>query len=188
MWIAVLGFLALVVILVFVVIGMYNRLVRLRNMSEQAWSDVDVQLTRRHDLIGNLVETVKGYASHERETLENVIQARAAATSAQGQGPAAQAQAEGFLTQALRGLLAVAEAYPELKADQNFRELQNELTATEDRIAGSRNVYNATVREYDTARETFPTNIIAGMFNFEAREYYESDDPESRQPVEVDFS
>jgi LemA protein len=182
----VIGLVAIVVLIVFVVIGMYNRLVSLRNLSEQAWSDVDVQLTRRHDLIGNLVETVKGYAGHERETLEKVIQARAAATSAQG--PADKAQAEGFLTQALRGLLAVAEAYPELKADANFRELQRELTATEDRIAGSRQVYNATVREYDTARETFPTNIIAGMFNFEAREYYEADDPESRQPVEVDFS
>jgi len=179
------AFVLIIVVLVLVAIGMYNRLVQLRNLAEQAWADVDVQLTRRHDLIGNLVETVKGYASHERETLEKVIQARAAATSAQG--PAQQAQAEGFLTQALRGLLAVAEAYPELKADANFRELQRELTATEDRIAQSRQVYNATVREYDTARETFPTNIIAGMFNFEPREYYEVDDPESRAPVEVSF-
>ena len=184
--VVVLVFIALLVALVFIVIGMYNRLVRLRNLAEQAWADVDVQLTRRHDLIGNLVETVKGYASHEKETLENVIQARAAATSAQG--PAEQAQAEGFLTQALRGLLAVAEAYPELKADANFRELQRELTATEDRIAQSRNAYNAMVREYDTARETFPTNIVAGMFNFEEREYFEADDPTTREAPEVDFA
>ncbi len=163
----------------------YNGLVSLRNAAERAWADIDVMLTRRHDLIPNLVETVKGYASHERETLEAVIRARNTAVSASG--PQEQAQAEAGLTGALRQLFAVAEAYPDLKADQNFRELQQELTATEDGIAVARRTYNATVQVYDTAREQFPTNIVAGIFNFEEMEYFTVDDPESREPVKVEF-
>jgi len=166
-------------------IGMYNKLVRLRNMTEEAWAQIDVQLRRRHDLIPNLVETVKGYASHEKEVFTAVTEARAAAVAAGGVQE--KAQAEGGLTRALRSLFAVAEAYPELKADTNFRQLQTELAATEDRIATSRNRYNAAVQSYDTARETFPTNIVAGMFNFDEREYFEVDDPEAREPVKVEF-
>jgi LemA protein len=184
MWV----WLVLIAILVLVAlwfVGMYNRLVRLRNQAEEAWAGIDVQLTRRHDLIPNLVETVKGYAAHEKETLERVIQARSAAVSASG--PAAQAQAENFLTGALRQLFALAEAYPNLKADANFRELQAELATTENMVASSRQTYNAAVRQYDTAREVFPTNIVAGMFNFEEREYFEVDDPEARGPVKVEF-
>lgn len=184
MWV-LLVLIALLVLVALWFVGMYNRLVRLRNQAEEAWAGIDVQLTRRHDLIPNLVETVKGYASHERETLEAVIQARNAAVSASG--PAAQAQAENFLTGALRQLFALAEAYPDLKADANFRELQAELTATENMVASSRQTYNAAVRQYDTAREVFPTNIVAGMFNFEEREYFEVEDPEARGPVKVEF-
>ncbi len=175
----------LVVAVALWVVGAYNRLVRLRNQCEEAWAGIDVQLTRRHDLIPNLVETVKGYASHERETLEAVIAARGAAVDASG--PAEQAEAENLLTGALRQLFALAEAYPDLKADANFRELQAELTATEDRIARSRQTYNATVREYDTAREVVPTNVIAAMFAFEPREYFETEDPDARGPVQVEF-
>lgn len=176
---------ALIVLVGLWVVAAYNRLVSLRNQCEEAWAGIDVQLTRRHDLIPNLVETVKGYASHEKETLERVIQARGAAVAAPG--PAEKAQAEGFLTGALRQLFALAESYPELKADTNFQQLQAELTATEGLLAQSRQLYNATVRAYDTAREVFPTNIIAGMFNFQERAYFEVDDPEARGPVEVSF-
>ncbi|HKJ55537.1 MAG TPA: LemA family protein [Nitriliruptoraceae bacterium] len=181
-----------VIVVVVVVLGVgawlaakYNGLVALRNRAEQAWADIDVMLTRRHDLIPNLVETVKGYASHERDTLEAVIQARNTAVSATG--PRDQAAAEVGLTGALRQLFAVAEAYPDLKADQNFRELQQELTSTEDGIATARRTYNANVQVYDTEREQFPTNIIAGIFNFEEMEYFTVDDPESREPVKVEF-
>jgi LemA protein len=179
------GVVVLLVVVALWFVAMYNRLVRLRNQAEEAWAGIDVQLTRRHDLIPNLVETVKGYASHERETLENVIQARTAAVSAAG--PQQQAQAENFLTGALRQLFALAEAYPQLKADANFRELQAELANTEGLLATSRATYNATVRQYDTAREVFPTNIVAGMFNFAAREYFETTDPDARGPVTVEF-
>ena len=177
--------LGLIVLIVLFLIAQYNRLVRLRNLCEEAWAQIDVQLKRRVDLIPNLVETVKGYAAHEEEVLTRVTEARAAAVAAGSVGE--QAQAEGMLTSALRSLFAVAENYPQLKADQNFLELQAELSATEDRIAHSRQAYNNAVRQYDTAREVFPTNIVAGMFNFEAREYFEVDDPESREPVKVEF-
>ena len=179
-WI-VIGVLALLVISVIVT---YNRLVQLRNRIEAAWSQIDVQLKRRYDLIPNLVETVKGYAAHERQTLEAVIKARQQAVDARGIEN--QAQAENFLTQALRQLFAVAEAYPDLKANQNFLALQEELTATEGRIAFSRQFFNEQVLAYDNARETFPTNIIAGMFNFEEKPYFEIDEA-SRQNVQVDF-
>lgn len=177
--------LGVLVVLALFVIGQYNKLVRLRNVCEETWAGIDVELRRRHDLIPNLVETVKGYAEHERGVLTQVTEARASAVAAGGVQE--QARAEGMLTQALRSLFAVAENYPDLKADANFRELQQELATTEDRIARSRSVYNGAVRAYDTAREVFPTNIIAGMFNFEAREYFEIDDPEAREPVRVEF-
>jgi LemA protein len=177
--------LALVVAVVGFLVSQYNRLVRLRNQAEEAWAQIDVQLRRRHDLIPNLVETVRGYAEHERGVFEAVTEARARAVSAGSVGE--QAQAEAGLTGALRSLFAVAENYPQLQADQNFRELQQELARTEDLLAGSRQRYNAAVRDYDTAREVFPTNIVAGMFNFEEREYFEVDDPEARDPVRVQF-
>jgi LemA protein len=174
----------LVVVVGLVLVGMYNRLVRLRNRIENAWSQIDVQLQRRHDLIPNLVETVKGYAAHEKGVLEGVTQARAAAINAQG--PAQQAQAENMLTGALKSLFAVSEAYPDLKANQNFLSLQEELSATEDKVAYSRQFYNDTVRGYNTSIQSFPTNMIAKQFGFAEREYYEADDG-SRGPVQVKF-
>ena len=172
-----------VLIVLFLVVG-YNRLVRLRNQVEAAWSQIDVQLRRRYDLIPNLVETVKGYAAHERETLEAVTQARQQAMGAEGTEN--QAQAENMLTQTLLSLFAVAEAYPDLKANQNFLALQEELTGTEGRIAFSRQFYNERVVVYDNALEQFPSNLIAGMFNFEEEAYFETEEA-SRAPVRVDF-
>jgi LemA protein len=182
---------ALVVILVLIVlaalffVSSYNKLVRLRNRSQNAWAQVDVQLKRRHDLIPNLVESVKGYAAHERGTFDEVTQARAAAQSAQG--PAAQGQAENFLTQALGKLIAVSEAYPQLRATENFQQLQAELANTEDKIQVSRQVYNDTVLSYDNALQTVPTSIVAGMFHFTGREYFEVDDAASREAPQVSF-
>lgn len=176
--------LGIMVLLVLYVISLYNKLVKLRNRIENAWAQIDVQLKRRWDLIPNLVETVKGYASHERETLEAVIAARNAATTATG--PAEQAANENMLTGALRQLFAVSEAYPELKANQNFLELQEELTATEGRIAYARQHYNDQVTKYNTGIETFPAVVIAGMLRFNEREYFEADD-ESRGNVSVEF-
>ena len=174
----------LVVLLVIFLIATYNRLVQLRNRTEAAWSQIDVQLKRRYDLIPNLVETVKGYAAHERQTLEAVIQARQQAVNAQGIQD--QVQAENMLTQALRQLFAVAEAYPDLKANQNFLALQEELTGTESRIAYARQFYNESVLAYDNALERFPSNIVAGAFSFKPTEYFEAETA-SREPVEVDF-
>jgi LemA protein len=174
-------------IIVFLIVGsilIYNRLVSLRNRVEAAWSQIDVQLRRRYDLIPNLVETVKGYAAHERETLEAVTKARQQAVDARGVEE--QAQAENMLTQTLRQLFAVSEAYPDLKANQNFLSLQEELTGTEGRIAFSRQFYNEQVLTYDNARETFPTNIFANAFNFQPKEYFEAETG-SREPVPVDF-
>lgn len=182
------GFLIAVVVVVVLLIAFiwltYNRLVRLRNRVEAAWSQIDVQLRRRHDLIPNLVETVKGYAAHERETLEAVTKARQQAVAAQGVEE--QAQAENILTQTLRQLFAVAEAYPDLKANENFLALQEELTGTEGRIAFSRQFYNEQVLSYDNALETFPSNMVAGSFNFEPKAYFEAEEG-SREPVRVDF-
>jgi LemA protein len=182
----VLGWIAVGVAVLFVVflIATYNRLVRLRNRVEAAWSQIDVQLRRRHDLIPNLVETVKGYAAHERETLEAVTKARQQAVAAQGVEE--QAQAENILTGALRQLFAVSEAYPDLKANENFLALQEELTGTESRIAFSRQFYNEQVLAYDNALETFPSNLVAGAFSFTSKEYFEAEDG-SREPVRVDF-
>lgn len=163
----------------------YNGLIRLRNLVQEAWRQIDVELTRRHDLIGNLVETVKGYAAHERGTLEDVVKARSAAM-APGQSPAAQAESENMLSQALGRLLAIVEAYPDLKANENFMALQNELTATEDRIASARRYYNATVRDLNTKVETVPSNIIAGVFNIGRAEYFEAVG-EQREAPRVDF-
>jgi LemA protein len=162
----------------------YNRLVKLRNRIANAWAQIDVQLKRRYDLIPNLVETVKGYAKHERETFDRVTQARAAAINAQGVG--AQAGAENMLTGALKSLFAVAEAYPDLKANQNFLALQEELTSTEGRIAYARQFYNDAVLQLNTKVQSFPSNIIANMFGFREHEYFEADDA-SRGPVSVQF-
>jgi LemA protein len=182
----VLGWIAIgaVVILVLFLIITYNRLIQLRNRTEAAWSQIDVQLKRRYDLIPNLVETVKGYAAHERETLENVIRARQQAVDARGVED--QAQAENILTGALRQLFAVAEAYPDLKANENFLALQEELTGTESRIAYARQFYNESVLAYDNALESFPSNIVGNAFNFQQKGYFEAE-TESREPVRVEF-
>jgi LemA protein len=176
--------LAILVLLVLYVIVSYNNLVRVRNRTDDAWSQIDVQLRRRYDLIPNLVETVKGYAAHERQTFEAVTQARTQGMNAQG--VAEQAQAENMITGALKSLFAVAEAYPELKANQNFLALQEELTGTEGRISYARQFYNDTVLKLNTKVQTLPTNILAGMFGFKTREYFEADDT-SRGPVTVQF-
>lgn len=176
---------ALVVILVLAVIWLYNGLVTRRNQVDNAWSQIDVQLKRRIDLIPNLVETVKGYAAHERETLDAVIQARSASIAAPDT-PHAQAQADGVLTGALRQLFALSEAYPDLKANQNFLALQEELTATEGRVAYARQFYNDSVLGYHNKLDTFPTVLIAKLGNFERREYFEADEPARTVPT-VEF-
>ena len=181
MWI----FAALIILLVFVVIGMYNGLVRLKVQCDNAWSDIDVQLKRRYDLIPNLVETVKGYAGHERQTLEGVINARNRAMSTQG--PAAKAEAEGMLTQALRQLFALAEAYPQLRAVESFNQLQQTLNGLEDTIQNARRYYNAVVRDLNTKIAQFPSNIIAGMFSFKPREFFEISAPAEREVPKVSF-
>src|SRR5436190_2551605 len=160
-----------VVLLLLIVGGMYNGLVRLRNRVAAAWAQIDVQLKRRYDLIPNLVETVKGYAAHEKGTFEAVTQARANAINAQG--PAAQAQAENMISGALKSLFAVSEAYPDLKANQNFLSLQEELSGTEGRISYARQYYNDTVQKWNTKIQTFPAVVLAGMMHYQAREYFE---------------
>ena len=165
---------------------LYNRFVRLRNRVDNAWAQIEVQLKRRWDLIPNLVETVKGYASHERETFQNVTEARAAAQQAQTPGDAA--QAEGILGQALGRLFAVAEAYPELQADENFRQLQEELAETENRIAVSRQVYNDTVLTFNNSIQTVPGVFFAGFFGFDKREFFDVDDDAQREPPQVTFT
>jgi LemA protein len=182
-----LGVIVLIVIVLLAwAIGTYNRFVRLRNQVEASWAQVDVQLKRRHSLIPNLVETVKGYASHERGTLEAVVNARNAAASASTGGPAASAQAEGVLTQTLGRLFALAEAYPNLKANQNFIQLQQELGETENKIAYARQFYNSAVQSMNSAVQSFPANLIAGMGGFAARPYFEAVGAE-RADVNVRF-
>ncbi|HYZ75965.1 MAG TPA: LemA family protein [Gaiellaceae bacterium] len=176
---------ALVVLLLLIVVAMYNRLVRLRNRSENAWAQVDVQLRRRYDLIPNLIEAVKGYAAHERGTFEEVTQARTAAQ--QAQTVEQQAQAENVLTAALGRLFAVAEAYPQLRATENFQQLQAQLAETEQKIAVSRQVYNDAVLTYDNALETVPTSIVAGVFNFRPRAYFETEGV-TREAPSVQFT
>ena len=181
LWIVV----ALLVLLALAAVVLYNRLVRLRNRAENSWAQVDVQLRKRYDLIPNLVETVKGYASHERETFEEVTRARTAAQ--QASTVQEQAEAENVLTAAIGRLFAVAEAYPELRASENFRQLQSELADVEGRIAIARQIYNDAVLSYDNALETVPTNVVAGMFNFEPRAYFEVDEPAVREAPSVRF-
>jgi LemA protein len=178
-------FLIIVVVIILWVIAMYNGLVVLRNRIENAWSQIDVQLKRRTDLVPNLVETVKGYAAHERGVFERVTQARSALMNAQGVKD--QAEANNMLTGALKTLFAVAENYPDLKANQNFLMLQEELSGIEGKIAYARQFYNDSVLKYDNKREKFPSNIIANMFGFKEREYFATEEAE-REPVKVDFS
>jgi LemA protein len=168
------------------VVFAYNGMIRLRNMVDQAWSGIDVQLKRRHDLIPNLVESVKGYAAHERDVLQAVTDARAKAMSVAG--PAASGAAEGVLGQALGRLLAVAEAYPQLRATENFQQLQAELSNTEDQIAAARRIYNGNVQSYNTRIQVFPNSVIAGMWHFTPREFFEITEAADREPVTVDFS
>jgi LemA protein len=177
---------AVLVILGLWAAGVYNGLVRLRNLVQEAWRQIDVELTRRHDLIPNLVETVKGYASHERDTLDAVVAARAAAVTPNATVQQ-QAMAEGTLSATLGRLFAVAEAYPNLKANQNFLALQTELTETEDRVAAGRRFYNANVRELNTRVESFPSNLFAGAFHFHRADYFEIADAAQRAAPQVGF-
>ena len=180
----VLGVIAVVALWV---IASYNRFVTLIQRTKEAWADIDVQLKRRYDLIPNLVETVKGYAAHEKTAFENVTNARAAAMGASG--PAQKGMAENMLSGALKSLFAVAEAYPDLKANQNFLALQSQLTDTEDKIQAARRFYNGNIRDLTTAMQRFPGNIIAGMFHFEPQEYFQLSDADAaaREPVKVSF-
>jgi LemA protein len=178
--------LAAVALVAIVLVVLYNRFVRLRNRVDNAWAQIEVQLKRRWDLIPNLVETVQGYAAHERETFQNVTEARAGAQ--QAQTPAEAAQAEGILSQALGRLFAVAEAYPELQADENFRQLQGELAETENRIAVSRQVYNDTVLTFNNAIQTVPGVFIASPFGFTKREFFDVEDDAQREPPRVSFT
>jgi LemA protein len=173
-----------VVLLLIAGVVIYNRLVRLRNRTDNAWAQVDVQLRRRYDLIPNLVETVRGYAEHEQETFDAVVRARSAAQSAQGVEE--QAQAENMLTGALRQLFALAEAYPQLRATENFQSLQSDLADTEDKIAVSRQIYNDTTLSYNNAVQTVPTNLVASMTGFTIRPYFEVED-DARSAPRVEF-
>ncbi len=178
---------ALLFLVVLIVVS-YNRLIVLRNRVKEAWADIDVQLKRRYDLIPNLIETVKGYATHEREVFENVTKARARAVSAEATGdPKQVAQAENQLTSTLKTLFAVSENYPDLKASDNFMELQRELRDTEDKIQASRRFYNRNVRDFNTKIEMFPMSIIAGTFNFKKKDFFEIEDPKERENVKVKF-
>ena len=172
--------LAVLALLVVVTIVIYNGLVKLREQANGAWSDIDVQLKRRHDLVPNLVETVKGYATHEKETLERVIQARNAAMTAQG--PAAQGEAEGMLSNALKSIFALSESYPQLQAAGGFRDLQASLSQLEDHIQKARRYYNAVVRDYNTKIGQVPSNLVARTFGFRPREFFETPEGEREVP------
>jgi LemA protein len=185
MTVAVIVIVVIAALLVLYGILTFNSLVRLRTRAEEGFSDIDVQLKRRHDLIPNLVETVKGYAAHERQTFENVTAARSRAVEARG--PEARAEAENVLTGALRQLFAVAEAYPELKASQNFIELQDELTDTEDKIQAARRFYNMTVRDLNIKADQFPPRLIAGMAGVTKRDFFEVEEPAEREVPAVSF-
>jgi LemA protein len=190
--IAILGlalafFLVLAVLIVVAGIVIYNRLVRLRTTVRSSWSDIDVHLKKRYDLVPNLVETVKGYATHEKSVLENVTMARAAAMKATS--PADKAKAENMFSETLKSLFAVAEAYPQLRANENFMQLQQQLKELEDNIAHARRYYNAVVRDYNIMIESFPSNIVAGQFRFEKSEFFELEEAAvERKPVKVSFS
>jgi LemA protein len=182
----------MLIVLIVIVVGLalylmtaYNGLVRLKVQCDNAWSDIDVQLKRRYDLIPNIVETVKGYASHEKSTLEGVVAARNQAMTAQG--PAAKGEAEGMLTSALRQVFALAEAYPQLRAVESFTQLQNTLNEIEDTVQNARRYYNAVVRDFNTMIEQFPSNIVAGMGNFKEREFFQLSAPAEREAPKVSF-
>ncbi|OGZ34972.1 MAG: hypothetical protein A2174_00105 [Candidatus Portnoybacteria bacterium RBG_13_41_18] len=177
--------LAILAIIVIWLIAAYNRFIVLRKRTDEAWSDIDVQLKRRYDLIPNLVETVKGYATHESGVFEKVTQARAQAIGATG--AAQKAQAENMLSGALKSLFAVAEAYPQLRASENFGRLQEELSDTENKIQAARRFYNGNVRDLNTALEVFPSNIVAKIFGFKSAEFFEVGAPEEREPAQVKF-
>jgi len=175
--------LGIAVVIILWVIATFNKLVSLVNRGKEAWADIDVQLKRRYDLIPNLVETVKGYAAHEKSVFEEVTKARSQAM--QADGAEEQGKAENMLSGALKSLFAVSEAYPDLKANENFLNLQNELTDTENKIQAARRFYNSVVRDLNTALEVFPTNMIAGMFNFAKREFFELEEEAAKDPVKV---
>ncbi len=184
-WYIIVG---VVVILIILFIATYNRLVRLRNQVKNAWAQIDVQLKRRHDLIPNLIETVKGYMKHERETLEAITKARNLAQQAASSGPSARAKAETELSSALAGLLAVVENYPDLKANQNFLALQEELTSTENKISFSRQYYNDSVLSYNNRTQMFPSNVVASMTGFKASEFFEVSVAGEREAPKVSFT
>ncbi len=180
--------LAIIIFLILLMVGMYNALVRLRNQVKNSWAQIDVQLKRRHDLIPNLIETVKGYMQHERQTLESVTQARTQAVNISGGTVAEQAQAENMLSKTLRSLFAVSENYPDLKANQNFLALQEELASTENKISFARQFYNDTVMKLNNKIQMFPSNMMAGMFNFKTAESFELEAPAEREVPKVSFS
>lgn len=180
LWVIVIA----VAFLIFTFIGVYNTLIRMRNQTDEAWSDIDVQLKRRYDLIPNLVETVKGYATHERELFEKVTEARTRAMGAQG--AAEKGQAENMLAGTLKSLFAVAENYPQLKANENFAKLQDELSDTENKIQAARRFYNGNVRDFNTKLQVFPNNMIAPMFGFKKYEFFQIEESE-KEPVKVKF-
>ena len=174
----------IVIVIAFWLIAVYNGLIRLKNRTDEAWSDIDVQLKRRYDLIPNLISTVKGYAQHEKNLFEKVTQARTAAMGAQG--PVDKSQAENMLSGTLKSLFAVAENYPDLKANENFLELQRELSDTENKIQASRRFYNGNVRDFNIKIEVFPNNLVAGMLNFTKRDFFEIEG-EEKEPVKAEF-
>ncbi len=177
--------LGVIAVIIFWFIAVYNGLIRLKNQTDEAWSDIDVQLKRRYNLIPNLVETVKGYATHEREVFEKVTEARSQAMNTQA--PADKAKAENMLTGALKTLFAVAENYPQLKASDNFAKLQDELSDTENKIQAARRFYNGNVRDFNIKLQTFPNNLVAGMLGFNKREFFELESEGERQAPEVKF-
>ncbi len=180
-WVIIIAIAALVLWL----IGVYNSLIKMRNQTKEAWSDIDVQLKRRYDLIPNLIETVKGYAKHERELFENVTKARTTAMGAQSIED--KGKAENMLSGTLKSLFAVAENYPDLKANQNFLKLQDELADTENKIQAARRFYNGNVRDFNTKIQVFPNNMVAGMMNFKAFEFFEVEEEKEREVVDVKF-
>lgn len=179
-------FLGIIIVLAGILISIYNGLVKLRTTTESSWSDIDVQLKKRYNLVPALVETVKGYASHEKSLFEKVTQARSSAMSASS--PAAAAKENNMFKDTLKSLFAVAEAYPELKANSNFMELQKEFETIESDIESARRYYNAVVRDYNIKTEQFPSNMVASMFNFSKKEFFEIESPEERKPIKPDFS
>ena len=176
-----------IVVIALWLITMYNSLIRVRNRVREAWSDIDVQLKRRYDLISNLIETVKGYARHEQETFEKVVQARSQAMNVSSDDLAKKTEAENALSSTLKSIFALAENYPDLKANQNFLELQRELTDTEDKIMASRRFYNSNVRSFNTKVEVFPTNIFAKKLGFTKKSFFELKEEAAREPVKVQF-